>query len=103
METSLKSHESSTDSASLFGQTRTSSVISLPTFSLVGKKAFVTGASRGIGRACALMLAGAGADVAVGCSPAGAALAQSVCNEIRDFGRRTHAYAFDVGARGDVE
>jgi glucose 1-dehydrogenase len=33
--------------------------------SLSGKKAFVTGAARGIGRGCALELARVGADVAV--------------------------------------
>ena len=37
-----------------------------PDFGLDGKVAFVTGASRGIGRACALACAGAGADVILG-------------------------------------
>ena len=34
-------------------------------FDLTGKKAFVTGASRGIGRIIAVALAAAGADVAI--------------------------------------
>lgn len=75
----------------------------LPSFSLLGKKALVTGGSRGIGRACALALASAGADVAVGSSPRGADSAESVCRDIREMGRRAEAYSFDVAARGDVE
>jgi NAD(P)-dependent dehydrogenase (short-subunit alcohol dehydrogenase family) len=74
-----------------------------PSFSLLGKRAFVTGASRGIGRACALTLAAAGADVAVASSPSGVDAAESVCREIREMGRQSQAYAFDVGARGAVE
>jgi 3-oxoacyl-[acyl-carrier protein] reductase len=74
----------------------------IPSFSLLGKKVFVTGGSRGIGRACALTLAAAGADVAVASSPSGAEFAESVCHEIRDMGRRAKAYAFDVGASRDV-
>jgi NAD(P)-dependent dehydrogenase (short-subunit alcohol dehydrogenase family) len=77
--------------------------LEFPTFNLLGKKAFVTGASRGIGRACALALASAGADVAVGCSPAGASLAEGVCSQIRELGRRAEPYAFDVAMHGDVE
>jgi NAD(P)-dependent dehydrogenase (short-subunit alcohol dehydrogenase family) len=75
----------------------------VPIFSLLGKKAFVTGGSRGIGRACALSLASAGADVAIGSSSAGVDLAESVCQEIRRMGRRSETFAFDVGVRRDVE
>ena len=73
-----------------------------PAFSLRGKTVLVTGGSRGIGRACALMLAGAGADVAISSSPAGGAAAEEVCGEIRALGRRAEAYAFDIGVRDDV-
>jgi len=79
-----------------------SRVAPLPSFSLLGKKVFITGASRGIGRACALTLAAAGADVAIGASPAGVAVAEGVCQEISDMGRRARAYCFDVGAARDV-
>lgn len=75
----------------------------LPSFSLVGKNVFVTGGSRGIGRACALTLAAAGADVAIGSSPAGADCAETVCAEIRRLGRRADAYAFDVASPSDVD
>jgi 3-oxoacyl-[acyl-carrier protein] reductase len=75
----------------------------IPTFSLIGKRAFVTGASRGIGRASALALAAAGADVAVGSSPGGAEAAEAVCAEIREMGRRSKSYAFDVALRAEVE
>jgi 3-oxoacyl-[acyl-carrier protein] reductase len=72
-------------------------------FSVLGKKAFVTGGSRGIGRAAALTLAAAGADVAVGSSPNGVEQAESVCQEIREMGRRAEAYACDVATRGAVK
>ena len=39
--------------------------LSVPLFDLTGKKAFITGASRGIGQAIAVALAGAGADLAL--------------------------------------
>ena len=74
-----------------------------PSFNLLGKRAFVTGGSRGIGRACALALASAGADIAVGSSRAGAAAAEEVCGKIREMGRRAEAFSFDVRARGEVE
>jgi NAD(P)-dependent dehydrogenase (short-subunit alcohol dehydrogenase family) len=75
----------------------------IPGFSLLGKKVFVTGGSRGIGRACALTLAAAGADVAVGSSPNGGDFATEVCREIEGMGRRAKAYSFDVGLPGEVE
>ncbi|HWO11063.1 MAG TPA: beta-ketoacyl-ACP reductase [Polyangiaceae bacterium] len=75
----------------------------LPSFSLLGKRVFVTGGSRGIGRACALTLAAAGADVGIASSPSGADHAENVCLQIRELGRQARAYAFDVGARADVE
>jgi NAD(P)-dependent dehydrogenase (short-subunit alcohol dehydrogenase family) len=82
--------------------THLTSDVVFPSFSLLGKRAFVTGGSRGIGRACALTLAAAGADVAVGCSPHGVDAADAVCREIREMGRMSQAYAFDVAAHGDV-
>jgi 3-oxoacyl-[acyl-carrier protein] reductase len=63
--------------------------------------ALVTGASRGIGRAVALALAGAGADVAVNYRSR-AAEAQDVAAEIRRLGRRAAAIGADVAAGEDV-
>jgi 3-oxoacyl-[acyl-carrier protein] reductase len=77
--------------------------LDVPSFSLLGKKAFVTGGSRGIGRSIALALASAGADVAVSSSPAGGEHAEEVCRTIRELGRKAEAYAYDIAIRGDVE
>ena len=60
-----------------------------------GKIAFVTGASRGIGRAIALTLAEAGADVAVNYA-GNAAAAEEVAAEIRKMGRRALILQGDV-------
>ena len=78
-------------------------LVEIPNFSLRGRTAFVTGGSRGIGRACAVMLAAAGADVAVSSSPTGGDAAETVCREIRALGRRAEAYAFDIGERTDLD
>jgi 3-oxoacyl-[acyl-carrier protein] reductase len=64
---------------------------------LSGKTALVTGASRGIGRATALALAKAGAQVLVHYGH-GAAEAEAVVREIRDAGGRADAVAADMAA-----
>jgi 3-oxoacyl-[acyl-carrier protein] reductase len=62
---------------------------------LSGRIAFVTGSSRGIGRAIALALARAGADVAVHANTRQAA-AESVAAEIEAIGRRTLVCQGDI-------
>jgi NAD(P)-dependent dehydrogenase (short-subunit alcohol dehydrogenase family) len=74
----------------------------VPDFSLLGKKAFVTGSSRGIGRAVAMALAHAGADVAISCNTGGAA-AEEVCQTIRDLGRKANYYAHNVALESEIE
>ena len=64
---------------------------------LSGKTALVTGASRGIGRATALALAKAGAQVLVHYGR-GAAEAEAVVREIRDAGGRADAVSADMAA-----
>jgi enoyl-[acyl-carrier protein] reductase III len=68
---------------------------------LSGRVALVTGSSRGIGKACALRLAEAGADVVVNYVTArGAAL--EVADEITKLGRRAVVVKADVSEEDDV-
>jgi 3-oxoacyl-(acyl-carrier-protein) reductase len=62
---------------------------------LKGKKALVTGGSRGIGRATALALAKAGADVSINYQRCGD-LAEAVCTQAREFGATAHAYQCNI-------
>ncbi|HWA91625.1 MAG TPA: 3-oxoacyl-ACP reductase family protein [Rhizomicrobium sp.] len=71
-------------------------------FSLEGKVAFVTGGSRGIGRAIALGLAEAGADVALGYREKRDG-ADAVVRAIEAMGRRGMALQMDVTDRASVE
>jgi len=72
----------------------------LDLFSLAGKRALVTGASRGLGRAIAEALAGAGADVVCASSkPNGAA---ETADAIRALGRKAWVLHADLADRDDV-
>lgn len=70
--------------------------------SLTGRRAFVTGGSRGIGRATARLLAACGADVAIGYRSR-AAEAEDVVAELCAGGVRAGAVAADLGDRDAAE
>ena len=67
---------------------------------LAGRSAYVTGASRGIGRGIALALAAEGASVIV--TDIALADAESVAAEIRAAGGRAEAHVVDVTKWGDL-
>jgi NAD(P)-dependent dehydrogenase (short-subunit alcohol dehydrogenase family) len=73
----------------------------LPSFRLDGKKAIVTGAGRGIGRALAVGLAEAGADVAL-LSRTEADLLETA-NLIKGFGKKALVLPTDVTKRKEVQ
>lgn len=68
---------------------------------LTGRKALVTGASRGIGRAIALAYADEGAEVAVTARNAGTL--NEVAEEIQAKGRVAYPMVWDVSEVGEVE
>lgn len=70
-------------------------------FDLTGKVALVTGASRGLGKAMALALAGAGCDVAVNARTAEAL--KGVAEEIGRLGRKVVAVPADVSDEAQVQ
>jgi glucose 1-dehydrogenase len=69
---------------------------------LAGQKALVTGANSGIGRAVAIALGQAGADVVVNYVE-GDAAAEAVAREIRDCGRAAFAHRADVASEAEVD
>jgi enoyl-[acyl-carrier protein] reductase III len=68
---------------------------------LTGRVALVTGSSRGIGRACALRLAEAGADIVVNYVTSRSA-AEDAAAKIQDLGRRTAVVKADVSEQEDI-
>jgi glucose 1-dehydrogenase len=69
---------------------------------LLGQTALITGAAQGIGRAIALALAEAGADVAIN-DLAHPEAAQAVADRVRALGRRTQLYLVDAADQAGVE
>ncbi|MDU1084675.1 MAG: SDR family NAD(P)-dependent oxidoreductase, partial [Leclercia adecarboxylata] len=69
---------------------------------LTGKKALVTGASRGLGRAIALSLARAGADVVITYEKS-ADKAQAVADEITAMGRLSEAVQADSASAEAIQ
>lgn len=65
-----------------------------PSFDLTGKVALITGAARGLGRACALALAHAGADIGLGLRDVNSA--EQLEDEIKAMGRKVVRLQMDV-------
>lgn len=74
--------------------TGTSSALQTPSFRLDGKRALVTGGSRGIGFACAFALSQAGAEVTIAAREKTAL--DEACSSLASNGLNVHAIVLDV-------
>lgn len=74
--------------------------ISEPFYSLDGKVALITGAARGIGRACALAMAEAGADLILGLRDK--STGDSLVDAIHDLGRKAFPVQMDVSKMDEI-
>jgi NAD(P)-dependent dehydrogenase (short-subunit alcohol dehydrogenase family) len=72
-------------------------------YSLSGKVAVVTGGRRGIGKAIALALAGAGADIALCDRTVDDGQLNAVADEIKKLGRRSLAVKADITSKAEVD
>jgi len=72
------------------------SELQYPSFDLTNKVALITGAARGLGRACALALAHAGADIALGLRDINSA--KDLEEEIKAMGRQVIRLQMDVSS-----
>jgi NAD(P)-dependent dehydrogenase (short-subunit alcohol dehydrogenase family) len=72
-----------------------------PDFSLDGKVTFVTGASRGIGRACAFACAAAGSDIVLGVRDVGKSA--SLVAELEATGRKVLPVELDIPNKAHIE
>ena len=69
-------------------------------FDLRGRRALVTGAGRGLGRASALALAEVGADIAAAARSRDEI--ESLADKIRAMGRQASAHVFDARSVPDI-
>ena len=72
-----------------------------PSFSLSGQVALVTGAAKGIGNACALALAQAGADIILGLRLKDHE--KALASEIRALGRQALPVQMDVSRLDEIK
>jgi 2-deoxy-D-gluconate 3-dehydrogenase len=77
--------------------------MTLDAFSLEGRRALVTGGSRGLGSAIATALADAGADVAVADLSAMTMGCEETCHKIEAAGRRAFALRADLSKREEQD
>ena len=77
--------------------------MSLPSFSLDGQVAVITGGRQGLGKAMALTFGEAGADIAVCDKVIEDGQLASVAKEIQNLGRRSLAIQADVARKADVD
>jgi 2-dehydro-3-deoxy-D-gluconate 5-dehydrogenase len=75
--------------------------MTLPEFSLHGNVAIVTGGGRGIGKACALSLAEAGADIVAVARSANEI--EQTAREVRQLGKRCLAFPADVTRIDEID